>query len=232
MDYKKIYDNLVQNRIDNPLPEDVYKENHHIVPKCMGGSDDKSNIVALSAREHFLAHKLLYKIHKTSKLSHAWFSMFRVSDGQPRNTNSRDYEICKKIRSKHLSEDMRGKGNPFYDKKHSEKTKKRISEANSGRTLTQEQIDNWVKKVASKTKSKEHRRKIGRKGLVMLKHVETGECVRVPRDQSEIYDKSVWKNPAAIRQKTIVCSYCGKESTVGNINRWHNENCKHRPNNK
>ena len=30
-----------------------YKEMHHIVPKCVGGTDDSGNIVDLTAREHF-----------------------------------------------------------------------------------------------------------------------------------------------------------------------------------
>lgn len=39
-----------------------YKEIHHILPRCMGGTDDKSNLVALTAEEHFVAHLLLVKI--------------------------------------------------------------------------------------------------------------------------------------------------------------------------
>jgi len=40
-----------------------YFEKHHIIPKCMGGSDSPDNIVALTAREHFVAHQLLVKIN-------------------------------------------------------------------------------------------------------------------------------------------------------------------------
>ncbi len=40
-----------------------YVENHHIIPLCMGGDKkDKTNIVALSAREHLVCHMLLLKM--------------------------------------------------------------------------------------------------------------------------------------------------------------------------
>lgn len=40
-----------------------YIERHHVVPKCLGGSNDISNIVALTPEEHYMAHLLLIKIH-------------------------------------------------------------------------------------------------------------------------------------------------------------------------
>ncbi len=38
-----------------------YTERHHIIPKSLGGSDDRSNLVQLTAREHFICHWLLTK---------------------------------------------------------------------------------------------------------------------------------------------------------------------------
>ena len=37
------------------------KHKHHIIPKHAGGTDDPSNIVYLSIKEHALAHKKLFK---------------------------------------------------------------------------------------------------------------------------------------------------------------------------
>lgn len=37
-----------------------YKERHHIIPKCMGGSNAEENLIDLTGQEHFIAHKLLY----------------------------------------------------------------------------------------------------------------------------------------------------------------------------
>lgn len=66
MNYQKIYDSLMERRKASPFIG--YTENHHIIPRCMNGSDDKDNLVSLSAREHFIAHQLLYKIHRRYSL--------------------------------------------------------------------------------------------------------------------------------------------------------------------
>jgi len=42
---------------------DGYKERHHIIPRCMGGSDEVDNLVDLTPEEHFVAHQLLVKIY-------------------------------------------------------------------------------------------------------------------------------------------------------------------------
>lgn len=39
-----------------------YSEKHHIIPRTLGGKNDKSNIVILTAREHFICHLLLTKM--------------------------------------------------------------------------------------------------------------------------------------------------------------------------
>ena len=62
MDYQKIYDNLMEKRLENP-PTGKF-ERHHIVPRSLGGSNNDDNIVKLTYREHFMAHLLLCKIYK------------------------------------------------------------------------------------------------------------------------------------------------------------------------
>ena len=49
--------------------DDRYFEFHHIIPKSCGGSDDDSNLVCLTAREHVLAHYLLCDIYKDTEFS-------------------------------------------------------------------------------------------------------------------------------------------------------------------
>jgi hypothetical protein len=39
-----------------------YSEKHHIIPKSFGGSNKKSNLVKLTAREHYICHLLLTKM--------------------------------------------------------------------------------------------------------------------------------------------------------------------------
>jgi len=59
--YTECYYNLVNNAL-NRGKISGYTEKHHIIPRCMGGSDDKDNLVVFTAREHFIAHWLLTKM--------------------------------------------------------------------------------------------------------------------------------------------------------------------------
>jgi len=61
MDYKRIYAQLVEKGKNRLL--EGYSEKHHIIPRCMGGSDTEDNLVRLSPEEHYIAHQLLVKIY-------------------------------------------------------------------------------------------------------------------------------------------------------------------------
>lgn len=71
---------------------DGYCEKHHILPKALGGSDDSSNIVALTAREHFVAHMLLAYMYGGSM----WFAVVCMKGKEERYINSRLYEKVRK----------------------------------------------------------------------------------------------------------------------------------------
>jgi hypothetical protein len=92
MNYNKIYNSLIDRAKNRTL--EGYKESHHIVPKSIGGSNKADNLVNLTAREHFLAHWLLVKIHpKEFKLLCAWNSFCRTN--APDRVISHHYERCK-----------------------------------------------------------------------------------------------------------------------------------------
>lgn len=62
----KTYNNLISKGKTRGLNKgelDYYTEKHHIIPKCMGGTNDESNLVLLTAREHIIAHMLLSCIY-------------------------------------------------------------------------------------------------------------------------------------------------------------------------
>lgn len=64
MDYEKIYNDLIEKAKSSICVEGGYFEKHHIIPKSLGGTNDASNLVKLTARQHYIAHLLLYKIYK------------------------------------------------------------------------------------------------------------------------------------------------------------------------
>lgn len=87
MNYKKIHDQIInralfQNRKRNRdrSKQEIYYELHHILPKCLCGSNDKSNLVLLTAREHFLVHWLLCRIYpENHSLSSAFFRSCQIN---------------------------------------------------------------------------------------------------------------------------------------------------------
>lgn len=52
MNYTKIYNLIIEKR--KVVIPTGYVEEHHIIPRSLGGSDDKSNLVKLTAKEHFI----------------------------------------------------------------------------------------------------------------------------------------------------------------------------------
>lgn len=121
MDYQKIYDNLMKKRIENPPTEKF--ERHHIVPKSLGGSNKKENIVKLTYREHFIAHLLLCKIYKPKggmDYARMLFAFNRMRSGRDGSQvkNSRMFEYFREDYTKAIgeinSQYQTGEGNSQY----------------------------------------------------------------------------------------------------------------------
>ena len=135
MNYFLAYQRLIAKAKARVCPEG-YVERHHVLPKALGGSDDSSNLVALIAREHFLSHVLLAKIHGGDM----WLPVVRMKtfkDGS--KANSRLYEMArvanalevgKRLKGSKLSDEHKMKiGQSGRGQKRSEETRRKISEA-------------------------------------------------------------------------------------------------------
>jgi len=61
MEYSRHYETLCERAKNRNLEE--YTEKHHIIPRCMGGTDGGENLVDLTPEEHYVAHQLLVKMH-------------------------------------------------------------------------------------------------------------------------------------------------------------------------
>ena len=94
MDYQKIYNNIIERGKNRKLLG--YTERHHIVPRCMGGSESADNLVDLTAKEHFLCHKLLVEMYPNiDKLVWGFWIMAKMKGrGQLRHyrVGAREYE--------------------------------------------------------------------------------------------------------------------------------------------
>lgn len=113
MNYKKLYDALIERAKGRTLTG--YKENHHIIPKCMGGDDNKENLVYLTAREHFLAHLMLVEINpKQYGLINAVHMMCLNSETQLRGSKNRMYGWLRERFSKSISFYQQGERNSQF----------------------------------------------------------------------------------------------------------------------
>ena len=104
MNYKRLYDDLIEYRKSNPITEG-YIENHHILPRSLGGKDTKDNIISLTAREHYIAHLLLARFNPCRQTTCAILMMQCGSKNQnrPNIRNNRMYEWARKEFSKYPS---------------------------------------------------------------------------------------------------------------------------------
>ena len=101
MNYRKVYMTIIVNAIKEnrkKLSRDaenyVYYEEHHVLPKSLfpAWKNRKSNLVLLTAREHFFCHQLLTKIYPSYAMSCALFYMCNGNKHQRLVCSSRDYE--------------------------------------------------------------------------------------------------------------------------------------------
>jgi hypothetical protein len=101
MNYSRIYNQIIdraksENRIRNT---GIYYERHHIVPKCLGGLNSKDNLIDLTAREHYICHKLLIKIYPDNKsLHHAYWRMSTTKKNGYK-IDSRSYAEARQLHS-------------------------------------------------------------------------------------------------------------------------------------
>lgn len=124
MNYQEVYYNIIhksksktREKLKRNQEAYIYYENHHILPKCLGGTNDKENLVLLTAREHYLCHKLLTYIYPNSRgLALAFFRMVFNKNGK-HEISSKDFAYAKEI---------------LYKNPMSEETKEKIRKSMTG----------------------------------------------------------------------------------------------------
>ena len=134
MDYRQIYNKII-NRAKKEFslglrikkkkgdPDYVYYEGHHIIPKCVGGEGSSKNwyhdnIVPLTPKEHFLAHKLLLELYPNhTGVIQSFCYLCRLN----KKTSSRVYQKLRSVLSQKIIERQTGKKRPDHSKKLSGK---------------------------------------------------------------------------------------------------------------
>lgn len=124
------YDKFIQNILNTRgrfVYSDGYHERHHIIPKCMNGSNSKDNLIDLYAREHFIAHKLLAEENPQNyQLKYAYWNMCQCTgrDGQDKYIPTpEEYEEARIF----CHEAMSGENHPMYGKHHTQESREKMS---------------------------------------------------------------------------------------------------------
>jgi hypothetical protein len=208
----------------------TYTEKHHIIPKSMGGSNSKDNLVDLTGKEHFVCHLLLVKMttgNDKKKMLHAVWSFIRSSKNQQREKiTGKRYERIRKEFSAMLSVTRKGIMN--VGTIASAETRKKLSDVHKGKAKSD--ITKQRMQLAWKTRSK-NTKDTTRELLSVAGHNRWKDTNA--RDKQSITRKQyLINNPDAIsilasnlNKTRFTCTHCGKETNKGNYVRWHGDKC-------
>lgn len=243
MNYELIYKQLTSVDTTNSN-----YELHHITPKCIGGNDFSDNLVKLSYRAHYIAHKLLTKIHPNNKKIVGAFVLMSFKN-KSKYYNSRDFELARQIQSNRMkinnpmhNDEIRSKmstsmkkkylngWNPRVDKLHTDESKFKISNSRKGKCVGKDH-HNFGGILSEETKQK-----------ISIARLKNDEIYRKPRSEEVKAKISASKKGKTKSEETkrkiseskkslpfVTCPHCNKtmQQSPGAI-RWHFDNCRNK----
>lgn len=218
--YEKYYNLIIEHRKHNPLV-DQYTERHHIIPRSLGGTDTPENIVALSAREHFICHWLLTKMYTgeaRGKMINAMYLMRGNSTYQKRyksKITARIYENLREEYAAYISKLNKGRVQPPEEKA------KQIA-AITGRKRAPF-TDEWRRNLSKNHKSK--------RGFDTSHSLETRKKMSEKAKGRKQSPETIAKKADAVRgskREKLQCPHCEQMIAVNTYPRWHGDNCKQR----
>lgn len=119
--YKRIYDQFIADRqlkVKALLASGAFVHRHHIVPSCMGGGDEKENMIPLTVRDHNWAHIFLARAHDGGPYSRdLWLSVigtFGMLSAQEGYTFTKREIELRALAGEEAGKAMMGEGNPMY----------------------------------------------------------------------------------------------------------------------
>jgi hypothetical protein len=205
-----------------------YTERHHIIPKSLGGSDKKDNLVKLTAKEHFICHRLLPRMttgNDKRKMIYAQNMMLCKTPKQHRHlVNARTYKSIK---------EQFNRENPFKDPKFVQESINRHTGSKRSNESRQKMKEAWTADRKELQKNRQTGTKRNKQSpLKGCKRPElTGEKNgfygkhHTPETIARIKEKNKDRIPAWIGTK-LECPYCNRILDPGNYKQFHGENCR------
>lgn len=168
--YTSWYYNIINKAKSRIIDDSIYTENHHIIPKSMGGRNTKDNLVKLLPKEHYICHLLLVKMVTGENKRKMWYASYMMMKGIKRYKPSA--RMFQYVRGNLILANKDRPG-PNKGKKMSEEQKLKIGLAQKGKPKKPHTEE--TKKKLSGPKTEEHRKKLSeaRKGKTWgYKHSE------------------------------------------------------------
>ena len=231
--YTRIYFMIIDRARLRKLPKEIYTEKHHIIPKSLGGDNSLENLIALTAREHFICHLLLPKmttgIHK-QKMTFAAWALTMKKDIIDRKISNRTYQKLKEERAKLL------RGRPM-----SEKQRLNLIKVNTGKPCSEEKKAKIREKRKLQITSEETRLKMSKSRTGSRRNEETKEKMRQsaisylekrgPMSEEQRQKIKDARANQIITTTQVTCPHCGKTGGNRIMPRYHFDNCKEAFNN-
>ena len=127
------YCNFINERQTTIINEEEYTEKHHIIPKCYLSEslwDDSENLIELRARDHYVAHELLWKALQDNKMTFAFMRMTHSKqNGFIHWISAIEYEELRKYFCKYIGEQLKGELNFNWEKEWTEAELESLSKA-------------------------------------------------------------------------------------------------------
>ena len=245
--YNTWYNNITENAKTRTV--EGYVERHHIIPRSLGGLDSKENLADLTAREHFICHWLLTKMHTgeaKAKMIYALNGMKRNGQYTQRyetKITSRVYENLKKEFSVVHSATM--KGRPAHNKGIPASAAQ--IEKNRKAALQREPQSKESRELqASKTRGQKRTEEQKARMKAAMTGIKKGPMSDAEKTKRSVALKGK-KKPSGHTEKRMAtlakqlaegthysqqkqtCPYCGVLASKGPYTRYHGDRCKYKP---
>lgn len=243
--YTSVYYNIINKAKSRIIAIDIYTERHHIIPKSLNGTNNSTNLVILTAREHFVCHWLLTKMvtdKNKIKMIYALYCMQCATIDQQRYFNKITSRVFARLKGKLIMSDETkqklrlanlGKTasnetkQKLKNKIISSETRNKISQAHQGKIVSAE----TGRKISAAKKGKRltevHKTKlsVARSGSKHTQDSKSKLSVALTGRIMSDYTKIKMSNAASSRS-TVICQHCNKEFSPAMYARWHGNNCK------
>ena len=237
MNYEKHYSTLMERSRTRTLTG--YVEKHHILPRCLGGTDEIYNIAVLTPEEHFVAHQLLIKMHPGNRdLIYAAQLMTVHHTGARANNKLFGWlrKQCARAMSVQTKKWIAENGHPkgMLGKRHTVESNKRRSIAckaamteSIGVAIYAFNMDGTFFKQYTTITECAADLKTSPSNVKYTADGKFGHCKGKQLRYEMVPSVDSYVSPfAGVKKETYTCPHCGKQGAGPAMPRWHFDNCK------